>query len=216
MDLEARAAGTDNPLHKQLLTEVRNHMEFEIKGDLEPLMGTLIAEPDDNQVDALHKIRLVTAVIPALLDLAGATAAELQAVLMGGAAGSFIGPDQLDLALTFEDARAAVDAGFETLKVKVGKDPALDIERIKAIYAAIADRALIRLDANQGWTPKQAVSVLRSLEESGVRLELVEQPVSGEDVDGMKYVTDRVHTPVMADESSFGPREAIELIPLPQ
>jgi L-alanine-DL-glutamate epimerase-like enolase superfamily enzyme len=111
-----------------------------------------------------------------------------------------------------EDARGAVDLGFETLKVKVGKDPALDIERIKAIYAAIEDRALIRLDANQGWTPKQAVSVLRSLEESGVRLELAEQPVSGEDIDGMKYVTDRVHTPVMADESSFGPREAIELI----
>ena len=45
LELEARAASTDNPLHKQLLTEVRNHMEFEIKGDLEPLMGTLIAEP---------------------------------------------------------------------------------------------------------------------------------------------------------------------------
>ena len=111
-----------------------------------------------------------------------------------------------------EDARAAADQGFENLKVKVGKDPALDIERIKAIFAAIGDRALIRLDANQGWTPKQAVAVLRELEESGVRLELVEQPVSGEDIEGMKYVSDRVHTPVMADESSFGPREAVELI----
>ena len=43
--LEARAAETENHLHRQLLTEVRDHMEFEIKGDLEPLMGTLIAEP---------------------------------------------------------------------------------------------------------------------------------------------------------------------------
>ena len=43
--LEARAAETDNTLHRQLLTEVRNHMEFEIKGDLGPLMDTLIAEP---------------------------------------------------------------------------------------------------------------------------------------------------------------------------
>ncbi len=111
-----------------------------------------------------------------------------------------------------EDAVAACDAGFETLKVKVGKDPEMDIERIKAIYAATDDRALIRLDANQGWSPKQAVSVLRALEESGVQLELVEQPVLGEDIEGMKYVTERVHTPVMADESSFGPREAIELI----
>ena len=111
-----------------------------------------------------------------------------------------------------EDALAAIDQGFETLKVKVGKDPALDIERIKAIYAAVNEQALIRLDANQGWTPKQAVTVLRSVEESGVQLELVEQPVTGEDIEGMKYVTSRISTPVMADESSFGPKEAMELI----
>lgn len=111
-----------------------------------------------------------------------------------------------------EDALKATEMGFETLKVKVGKDPSLDIERIKAIYAAVNDRALIRLDANQGWTPKQAVSVLRSVEDAGVQLELVEQPVRGEDIDGMKYVTSRINTPVMADESSFGPKEALELI----
>jgi L-alanine-DL-glutamate epimerase-like enolase superfamily enzyme len=111
-----------------------------------------------------------------------------------------------------EDTMAAIDLGFETLKIKVGKDPALDIERIKAIYAAVNERALIRLDANQGWTPKQTVSVLSALEESGVQLELVEQPVKGDDIEGMKYVTERIHTPVMADESSFGPKEAIELI----
>jgi L-Ala-D/L-Glu epimerase len=113
-----------------------------------------------------------------------------------------------------EDSLKAVDQGFETLNIKVGKDPTLDIERIKAIYAAVNERALIRLDANQGWTPKQAVAVLRNVEESGVVLELVEQPVSGEDINGMKYVTSRVHTPVMADESSFGPKEAMELINL--
>ena len=111
-----------------------------------------------------------------------------------------------------EDTLNAIDRGFETLKIKVGKDPALDIERIKAIYAAVNERALIRLDANQGWTPKQTVSVLRALEDSGVQLELVEQPVRGDDIEGMKYVTERIHTPVMADESSFGPKEAIELI----
>ena len=111
-----------------------------------------------------------------------------------------------------EDTLSAIDLGFETLKIKVGKDPALDIERIKAIYAAVNERALIRLDANQGWTPKQTVSVMRALENSGVRLELLEQPVRGDDIEGMKYVTERIHTPVMADESSFGPAEAIELI----
>jgi len=111
-----------------------------------------------------------------------------------------------------EDTLDAIDLGFEMLKVKVGKDPAQDIECIKAIYTAVNKRASIRLDANQGWTPEQAVSVLRLLEDSGVRLELVEQPVRADDLEGMKYVTERIDTPVMADESVFGPGEAIELI----
>jgi L-alanine-DL-glutamate epimerase-like enolase superfamily enzyme len=110
------------------------------------------------------------------------------------------------------DALEAVDRGFDALKIKVGKDLALDIERVKSIYAAVSDRALIRLDANQGWTPKQTVAALRELEASGVELEFIEQPVRGDDVDGMKYVTERVATPVMADESTFGPKEVIDII----
>lgn len=111
-----------------------------------------------------------------------------------------------------KDAVDAVDRGFDTLKIKVGKDLSLDVERVKAIYAAVSDRALLRLDANQGWTSKQTVSALRELESSGVELEFIEQPVRGDDVEGMKYVTERVSTPVMADESTFGPREVIDLI----
>jgi L-Ala-D/L-Glu epimerase len=110
------------------------------------------------------------------------------------------------------DSVAAVDRGFESLKIKVGKDIGVDIERVKAIYAAVEGRALLRLDANQGWTAKQAVYAITMLEDAGVRLELVEQPVKAQDLDGMKYVTERVHTPIMADESVFGPTEVIDLI----
>lgn len=110
------------------------------------------------------------------------------------------------------DSLSAIERGFESLKIKVGKDIGVDIERVKAIYAAVEGRALLRLDANQGWTAKQAVYALQTLEDAGVRLELVEQPVKAADLDGMKYVTERVHTPVMADESVFGPTEVVELI----
>ncbi len=110
------------------------------------------------------------------------------------------------------DSINAVERGFESLKIKVGKDIGVDVERVKAIYAAVEGRALLRLDANQGWTAKQAVYAIQTLEDSGVRLELVEQPVKAHDLDGMKYVTERVHTPIMADESVFGPAEVIELI----
>lgn len=110
------------------------------------------------------------------------------------------------------DSIAAVDRGFESLKIKVGKDIGVDIERVKAIYAAVEGRALLRLDANQGWTAKEAVYALQTLEDAGVRLELVEQPVKAQDLEGLKYVTDRVHAPIMADESVFGPVEVIDLI----
>ena len=110
------------------------------------------------------------------------------------------------------DSISAVDRGFDSLKIKVGKDIGVDIERTKAIYAAVENRALLRLDANQGWTAKQAVFAIRTLEDAGVRLELVEQPVKARDLEGMRYVTERVHTPIMADESVFGPMEVIELI----
>lgn len=110
------------------------------------------------------------------------------------------------------DSISAVDRGFESLKIKVGKDIGVDIERTKAIHAAVEGRALLRLDANQGWTAKQAVFALQTLENAGVKLELVEQPVKAHDLEGLRYVTQRVHTPVMADESVFGPMEVIELI----
>src|SRR3546814_9679419 len=110
------------------------------------------------------------------------------------------------------DSLSAVDRGFESLKIKVGKDIGVDIERVRAIYAAVEGRALLRLDANQGWTAKQAVYAMQALEDAGVRLELLEQPVKAQDIDGLKYVTDRVHTPVMADESVLGPLQVIDLI----
>ena len=110
------------------------------------------------------------------------------------------------------DSIDAVERGFESLKIKVGKDIGVDIERTRAIHAAVEGRALLRLDANQGWTAKQAVYALQTLEDAGVKLELVEQPVKAYDLEGLRYVTERVHTPVMADESVFGPMEVIELI----
>ena len=110
------------------------------------------------------------------------------------------------------DSIAAVERGFDSLKIKVGKDIGLDIERVKAIHAAVEGRALLRLDANQGWTAKQAVFAMHALENAGVMLELLEQPVKAADIEGLKYVTERVHTPVMADESVFGPSQVFDLI----
>ena len=110
------------------------------------------------------------------------------------------------------DALAAVARGFRTLKIKVGKDVALDVRRISAIRDAVGRDIQVRIDPNQGWSPKEAVRALTVMEDAGLDLELVEQPVAAHDIDGLKFVTDRTSILVAADEAVFSRRDAIEIL----
>lgn len=114
-----------------------------------------------------------------------------------------------------EMARDSIDAirrGFKTLKIKVGKDAATDIQRMKAIRNAVGYDVQLRIDANQGWKPKEAVKALRKMEDEGLDIEFVEQPVEAHDIDGLKFVTDNVSIPVLADESVFSPMDALKIL----
>ncbi len=111
-----------------------------------------------------------------------------------------------------EDSLAAIERGFNILKVKVGKDPIGDVERVIAIREAVGPNVTLRVDANQGWTPKQAVRIIRTLEDANTNIELVEQPVHYSDIEGMRYVTENTLTNILADESVFSPKEAMTLI----
>lgn len=110
------------------------------------------------------------------------------------------------------DAKVAVSRGFNTLKIKVGIDPALDVARLAAVREAVGQDVKMRIDANQAWTPKQAVRLLNQMQEKGLDIELVEQPVKGTDFEGLRYVTQRSYVPVMADESVFSPRDALTIM----
>ena len=111
-----------------------------------------------------------------------------------------------------KDSLDAINRGFNTLKIKVGKDALLDIERMKMIRKAIGYDVKLRIDANQGWTAKEAVKTLRRMEDEGLDIELVEQPVIAHDVEGLKFVTDNVSIPVLADESVFSPLDALNIL----
>lgn len=113
-----------------------------------------------------------------------------------------------------EDAAGYVKRGYTTLKTKVGLDCELDIVRVRKIREAVGKDIKLRIDANQGWNAKEAVRTIRMLEDMGMDLELVEQPVKAHDVDGLKYVTDNVETPIMADESLFLPEDGFRILKL--
>lgn len=111
-----------------------------------------------------------------------------------------------------EDALAAIGQGFHALKLKVGIDSDLDIRRVKAIREAAGPDIKLRLDANQGWTPGEAVRTIRKFEDMDMNIEFVEQPVKAGDFAGLKEVHDHVDTKIMADESMFSPSDAIALL----
>lgn len=135
--------------------------------------------------------------------------------LMGGAKKSITtditisvnDPDEM-----VRDSINAIERGYDCLKIKVGKESEKDIARLSAIREAVPKSTLIRIDANQGWTPKEAVRILNGMQDRGLDIEFVEQPVKGHDFDGLKYVTRNSYVPVLADESVFSPEDALKIM----
>ncbi|WP_227380395.1 mandelate racemase/muconate lactonizing enzyme family protein [Haladaptatus halobius] len=108
------------------------------------------------------------------------------------------------------DAEAAVEEGYNQIKIKVGGDPRTDIERVLTIDERVPDDMSLKADANQGWTDaKTAVSALSGMAD---RLDVIEQPVAKENVDDLVALRDRVDIPVMPDESVETASDALDLI----
>ena len=84
---------------------------------------------------------------------------------------------------------------FPRLKVKLGGPG--DVENLRRIRSRY--KGMLQVDANTAWNAADAVRVLREIEPLGI--ELVEQPVAREDLDGLRWVRERSGIPVFADES---------------
>jgi len=110
--------------------------------------------------------------------------------------------------IMIKNALDAVALGYSTLKIKIGENPQKDSERVRALYQALPKNIIFRLDANQGWTPQESVTLLHSLEKENIIAEFIEQPVKADDIEGLKYIKERVQTPLLADESIFSLNDA--------
>ncbi|SDY02372.1 dipeptide epimerase [Halobellus clavatus] len=95
-----------------------------------------------------------------------------------------------------EKTREAVAAGYDVLKVKLGTDR--DAEIVAAVREA-APEARLRVDANEAWTPRDAVETIDELVAHDV--EFVEQPVPASDPEGLRFVSEHAALPIAADES---------------
>ncbi|MFA9504655.1 mandelate racemase/muconate lactonizing enzyme family protein [Natrinema sp. H-ect1] len=84
---------------------------------------------------------------------------------------------------TVAAARAAVDRGFTTCKLKVGlRSVEDDIERVRRVREAVGDRIELRADANEAWTFEEAQSALEGFADCGVSI--LEQPLPAGALEG--------------------------------
>jgi L-alanine-DL-glutamate epimerase-like enolase superfamily enzyme len=144
-----------------------------------------------------------TAILDALARLAGVPLAALLAGVSALAVPVMETDVTLPIAAPEHMARTAIawrDAGFACSKVKVGRAWADDRDALRAVHAAVPE-ARFRLDANEGFSARDALALLDDALCAGLVVECFEQPCRREDLAGMAAVCAGSSVPVVADES---------------
>ncbi len=106
-------------------------------------------------------------------------------------------------------AQRWIAQGFRAFKVKVGRDRRSDLRRLKAIRDVVGKDIEIRIDGNQGFRRDDALSFARDARRLGVAF--FEQPVSADDWEGMRVLTEASPIPIMADEMVLTAEDAKKL-----
>lgn len=150
----------------------------------------------------------------AMNDIIGKTLGVPLYKLMGGKFCDKI-PTRASVGIDDPDKMAAKAAhihelGFGGIKMKVGLEPLLDIERVKAIRKAVGPDMLIDIDVNGAYSPKDAIFVLKRVQDCGNII--VEQPVNRDDLSGMQLVRRSVDVPIGACEAALTQQQIMRII----
>ena len=150
----------------------------------------------------------------AVLDLAGNR--------FGTSAGMVLGPVQTpqvrysgviatdDIESVKQNAAFMAKFGVGDVKIKVGASLESNLEILTTARAILGDQVTLRIDANCAWSATETIRQLTAMQ--AFSLTGVEQPVPGEDIDGMRAVTAAKLVPVVADESLCSLEDAHTLI----
>jgi L-Ala-D/L-Glu epimerase len=171
----------------------------------------------DRRMDAaaIHNWFAKSAIEMACWDIRGKAENKPVYELLGGACRPLVIRSRYSMG-AYEPEHAAaralelVAAGFTTIKVKVGRDARADVERVRAVRAAIGPEVALTIDANCGWDVDTAIRAIREL--ADCRLALVEQPTPDGDYAAIARVRRETGIAVMADDMCFDMVHARELI----
>jgi L-alanine-DL-glutamate epimerase-like enolase superfamily enzyme len=114
------------------------------------------------------------------------------------------------VAETLAAAQDWVAQKFRIIKVKIGEDVSLDVERLRKMREALGPDVLLRVDGNQGYSLEDARILLR--ETDGLDLEMLEQPLDARDLDGMCALRGESRVPIVADEAAGTIEECAQIV----
>ncbi len=171
--------------------------------------------------DPAHLEDLLGAAVPALAGQSAAMAAldlalhDLVGKRLGAPVHRLLGVDPTRVpATSYTIGLASPDemrrkteaaAAFRFIKVKLGTDE--DRALLQAVRSAT--EAPIRVDANAAWTVQQTLDAVPWLQDLGV--ELIEQPLPKNDLEGLRQVTEASPLPIICDESARTPEDVVRL-----
>jgi muconate cycloisomerase len=194
------------------------------------LTNTILPQLLGRQLDSFEQ---TTSVLVPLLDSmarnqqAAFCAAELAVLDLAGncfdtSAGMILGPVQTsqvtysgviatdDIESVKQNAAFMAKFGVGDVKVKVGASLESNLEILTTARAILGDRVTLRIDANTAWSAAETIHQLTAMQ--AFSLTGVEQPVPGDDIEGMRTVTAAKLLPVVADESLASLEDARTLI----
>jgi L-alanine-DL-glutamate epimerase-like enolase superfamily enzyme len=102
--------------------------------------------------------------------------------------------------------------GIRGIKAKVGSDPDRDAKALKAIREACGEGISLRADANRNYTIQEAIRLCKLAREYDVGLELLEQPITNSDWEGVRRIISAVDIPIEADEAANSLQQVYQLL----
>lgn len=151
----------------------------------------------------------------ALLDAQGKRLGVSVSTLLGGALSDTLpvlwtlasGDTQKDI----EEAEMYLANGrHNVFKLKIGWQlPSIAIAHVAAIKKALGNRAKVTVDVNQAWDESTAKNSIAAFQDAGI--DLIEQPIAKENIEGLARLTKMFKVPIMADESQSDLPESFKL-----
>jgi len=191
---------------------------FEMAKDFAALWKGKDARAIDARMEELHAFTAFNATIKsafdmALYDLAAKAAGQPLYRYLGGTKKEI----ETDLTIGIDTpenmAKTAIEFkhnGVRMIKVKLGKNAAQDVDRIRQIRAAIGPDIILRIDANQGWSFDDAKTALTEMAPFGIQF--CEQPMRHWNDGLLPELRSATTIKIMADESAFNRHDVRRLI----